>query len=67
MRGYNIKTEKTDLYWNKAFINFHHKRHPETMGAENVRALSINSVALLKLGQRKLKKLVKIFWFVRVG
>ncbi len=32
MRGYSIRTEKTYLYWIKAFINFHHKRHPETMG-----------------------------------
>ncbi len=36
MRGYSIRTEKTYLYWIKAFINFHHKRHPETMGAEEV-------------------------------
>ncbi|MCF7512920.1 phage integrase N-terminal SAM-like domain-containing protein [Pseudoalteromonas sp. L23] len=27
MRGYSIRTEKTYLYWIKAFINFHHKRH----------------------------------------
>jgi len=31
MRGYSIRTEKTYLYWIKAFINFHDKRHPETM------------------------------------
>ncbi|MDT8866659.1 integron integrase [Vibrio fluvialis] len=36
MRGYSIRTEKTYLYWIKAFINFHHKRHPETMGTEGV-------------------------------
>ncbi|MBY8159001.1 phage integrase N-terminal SAM-like domain-containing protein [Vibrio fluvialis] len=36
MRGYSIRTEKTYLYWIKAFINFHHKRHPETMGTEEV-------------------------------
>ncbi len=29
MRGYSIRTEKTYLYWIKAFINFHHKRHPK--------------------------------------
>ncbi len=29
MRGYSIRTEKSYLYWIKAFINFHHKRHPE--------------------------------------
>ncbi|ENF8746840.1 phage integrase N-terminal SAM-like domain-containing protein [Vibrio fluvialis] len=36
MRGYSIRTEKTYLYWIKAFINFHHKRDPETMGTEEV-------------------------------
>ncbi len=36
MRGYSIKTEKAYLYWIKAFINFHHKRHPNTMGTEEV-------------------------------
>ncbi len=25
MRGYSIRTEKTYLYWIKAFINFHHE------------------------------------------
>nr|WP_275557341.1 site-specific integrase [Pseudoalteromonas sp. J010] len=38
MRGYSIRTEKTYLYWIKAFINFHHKRHPETMGTEEGRS-----------------------------
>ncbi|EMA2481044.1 phage integrase N-terminal SAM-like domain-containing protein [Vibrio fluvialis] len=32
MRGYSIRTEKTYLYWIKAFINFHHKRHPRNNG-----------------------------------
>lgn len=36
MRGYSIRTEKTYLYWIKAFINFHNKRHPETIGTEEV-------------------------------
>ncbi|MBY7898781.1 phage integrase N-terminal SAM-like domain-containing protein [Vibrio fluvialis] len=40
MRGYSIRTEKTYLYWIKAFINFHHKRHPETMGTEEVAQFS---------------------------
>ncbi|QSX31444.1 integron integrase [Shewanella cyperi] len=36
MRGYSIKTEKAYLYWIKAFILFHGKRHPDTMGREEV-------------------------------
>ncbi|WP_227490459.1 integron integrase [Shewanella benthica] len=36
MRGYSIRTEKSYLYWIKAFINFHHKHHPETMGTDEV-------------------------------
>ncbi|WP_211225203.1 phage integrase N-terminal SAM-like domain-containing protein [Photobacterium halotolerans] len=36
MRGYSIRTEKTYLYWIKAFINFHDKRHPETMGTKEI-------------------------------
>ncbi|MCE9854257.1 phage integrase N-terminal SAM-like domain-containing protein, partial [Shewanella chilikensis] len=36
MRGYSVKTEKAYLYWIKAFILFHDKRHPETMGTNEV-------------------------------
>ncbi len=36
MCGYSIRTEKAYLYWIKAFINFQHKRHPETMGSIEV-------------------------------
>jgi integron integrase len=36
MRGYSIRTGKAYLYWIKAYINFHHKRHPETMGTSEV-------------------------------
>nr|WP_250885867.1 integron integrase [Shewanella jiangmenensis] len=36
MRGYSIRTEKTYLYWIKAFIRFHHKRHPAEMGQAEV-------------------------------
>lgn len=36
MRGYSIRTEKAYLYWIKAFINFQRKRHPATMGKEEV-------------------------------
>ncbi|EOX4233040.1 site-specific integrase [Vibrio cholerae] len=40
MRGYSIRTEKTYLYWIKAFINFHHKRYPETIGTGDVAQFS---------------------------
>ncbi|CAM3738349.1 hypothetical protein PSMA106859_14750 [Pseudoalteromonas maricaloris] len=56
MRGYSIRTEKTYLYWIKAFINFHHKRHHETMGTENVRALSKLS-SITKIGSTEAKKI----------
>ena len=36
-KGYALKTEKTYLYWIKSFILFHRKRHPQTMGSEEVR------------------------------
>ncbi|MGL4474670.1 MAG: phage integrase N-terminal SAM-like domain-containing protein [Shewanella sp.] len=32
MRGYGIRTEKSYLYWRKAFINCHHKCHAERWG-----------------------------------
>ena len=35
-KGYALKTEKTYLYWIKYFILFHKKRHPLTMGSEDV-------------------------------
>jgi integrase len=65
MRGYSIRTEKAYLYWMKAFINFHHKRHPETMGTDEVAQfltfLAINTQkvalnALVYLYQKHLKQ-----------
>lgn len=37
LRGYSIRTEKSYLFWIKQFILFHEKRHPNTMGAEEVK------------------------------
>jgi site-specific recombinase XerD len=71
MRGYSIKTEKAYLYWIKAYINFHHKRHPEIMGTDkvaqfltflaNVRNVAINTQkvalnALVYLYQKHLQQ-----------
>ncbi|WP_415891575.1 integron integrase [Neptuniibacter sp. PT8_73] len=38
LRGYSIRTEKTYIYWIKQFIYFHKKKHPEAMGAEEVKS-----------------------------
>ena len=38
VRHYSIRTEKAYLHWVRRFILFHGKRHPETMGAEEVTA-----------------------------
>ncbi len=37
-KHYSIRTEQTYLDWVKRFILFHGKRHPKTMGADEVRA-----------------------------
>jgi integron integrase len=37
LRHYSIRTEQSYLDWIKRFILFHGKRHPETMGADEVR------------------------------
>ncbi|HZJ95840.1 MAG TPA: integron integrase [Thiopseudomonas sp.] len=37
-KGYALRTEKTYLHWIKRFILFHEKRHPQNMGADEVRA-----------------------------
>lgn len=37
MKHYSIRTEKTYVEWIKRFILFHGKRHPQLMGAEEVR------------------------------
>lgn len=34
--GYSIRTEKAYVDWNKRFILFHDKRHPNEMGAPEV-------------------------------
>ncbi|MFM2479831.1 integron integrase [Celerinatantimonas sp. YJH-8] len=36
LRGYSIRTEKSYLYWIKAFILFKNKTHPSLMGAPEV-------------------------------
>ena len=38
LRGYSLRTEKTYLYWIRFFILFNQKRHPETMGAQEITA-----------------------------
>ena len=38
LRGYSMRTEKTYIHWIKRFIFFHQKRHPQLMGAEEVRS-----------------------------
>jgi integron integrase len=37
LKHYSLRTEKTYVDWIKRFILFHGKRHPQTMGAEEVR------------------------------
>src|ERR1017187_3187565 len=41
-KHYSIRTEKTYVDWIKRFIIFHGKRHPETMGADEVREFLSN-------------------------
>src|SRR5690554_975814 len=36
-KGYSLRTEKTYILWIKRFILFHSKRHPNSMGGEEVR------------------------------
>lgn len=38
LRGYSLRTEKSYLFWIKKFILFQQKRHPSTMGGEEVKA-----------------------------
>jgi len=38
LRGFSIRTEKSYLFWIKQFILFHQKRHPQTMGRDEVKA-----------------------------
>lgn len=37
-RHYSYRTEETYIEWVRRFILFHNKRHPETMGAEQIQA-----------------------------
>jgi integron integrase len=37
LKHYSLRTEKTYLDWIRRFILFHGKRHPQSMGAEEVR------------------------------
>jgi hypothetical protein len=38
VRQYSIRTEEAYVHWARRFILFHHKRHPSSMGADEVNA-----------------------------
>jgi hypothetical protein len=38
LKPYSIRTERAYIDWIKRFILFHHKRHPNDMGAPEVEA-----------------------------
>lgn len=38
LKHYSIRTEQTYVDWTKRFIQFHHVRHPASMGSPEVRA-----------------------------
>lgn len=38
LKHYSIRTERAYIDWVKRFILFHHKRHPASMGAPEIRA-----------------------------
>ena len=48
IKHYSISTEKTYVYWNKAYILFHNKKHPKDMGKIEIEAflthLAINLI-----------------------
>lgn len=41
LRGYSLRTEKSNLFWIKKFILFHKKRHPSVMGNAEVKEFLI--------------------------
>ena len=38
-KHYSPKTEQNYIYWMKRYIFFHHKRHPQDMGVQEIEAL----------------------------
>jgi hypothetical protein len=36
VKHYSLRTERSYLHWIKRFIHFHHLRHPQDMGANEV-------------------------------
>jgi len=38
MKHYSYRTEQSYVYWARRYILFHDKKHPNTMGAPEVRA-----------------------------
>ncbi len=37
LKHYSLKTEKSYVHWGRRFILFHKKRHPQEMGAPEVK------------------------------
>ena len=38
LQGYSIRTEHTYIYWIRSFIRFNGLRHPQDLGADEVRS-----------------------------
>ena len=38
VRHYSIRTEQAYVYWIRRFIQFHHRRHPQSLGEVEVAA-----------------------------
>jgi hypothetical protein len=43
LRHLSLRTEEAYLGWMRRFLLFHHKRHPNDMGAEEVQAFLLST------------------------
>lgn len=59
-KGYALKTEKTYLHWIKRFILFHKKRHPQTMGSEEVRLFFLSFCLLVYMWLNSVRVLLML-------
>lgn len=68
LRHYSLRTEQTYVAWFVRFVKFHHMKHPEQMGADEVRAflsdLAVNQDVAATTQNQALNALVFVYTHV---
>ena len=63
-KHYSIRTEEAYINWIKRFILFHHKRHPNEMGAAEVEAFLTHLAVKENVAASTQNQALSALWFL---